>query len=242
MRKKTEAKEPENKRGRPLDPALQQQRKDDLLDAAFELLREKSYRSITIRDIAEKAGMKSAMISYYFGGKEDLFIALIERLGEQQFGRIIEVIAQPDPLRGFIRAAITRIVDCPPLITFIIDEVLSERGRLQDRFIDLMPRRMAMFLPKLIEAEQKKGNLRADVDPKWAAFSLVNLIITPFIGGPVRRRAWDMSDELVSSDEWIEHVYRMFISGCGAAPQSHSQAHPHSHSHLHSQPDNMKED
>lgn len=72
-------------RGRPVNAITQQQRKHGLMNTAFELLKEKSYRSITIWEIAAKANMQSAMISYYFGDKEGLFIALLEILAKQQF-------------------------------------------------------------------------------------------------------------------------------------------------------------
>ncbi|WP_315982105.1 helix-turn-helix domain-containing protein [Aliamphritea spongicola] len=61
------------KRGRPTDPALQEKRREDLLDAAFELLRHKSYRSITIRELASQANTQSAMIKYYFNDKQECF-------------------------------------------------------------------------------------------------------------------------------------------------------------------------
>ena len=46
--------------------------KQAILDAAIELIREKSIDKISIRDIATKAGTNSAGISYYFGSRENL--------------------------------------------------------------------------------------------------------------------------------------------------------------------------
>jgi len=44
-------------RGRPSDPGVQQERKTRLIEAAHKLLTEKSFRNITIREIASEAGM-----------------------------------------------------------------------------------------------------------------------------------------------------------------------------------------
>jgi AcrR family transcriptional regulator len=93
-------------RGRPVNAITQQQRKQGLMAAAFELLKEKSYRSITIREIAAKADMQSAMISYYFGDKEGLFIALIEKLAEQQFEQFQKVLDHENPIKEFIDIAV----------------------------------------------------------------------------------------------------------------------------------------
>lgn len=50
-----------------------------LLDAALELFSEHGFDGTSVRMIAEKAGMNIAMISYYFGSKENLLQQLIDR-------------------------------------------------------------------------------------------------------------------------------------------------------------------
>ena len=48
-----------------------------ILDAALKLFVEKSYESVGIREIAKKAGVNSSLISYYFGGKANLYRELL---------------------------------------------------------------------------------------------------------------------------------------------------------------------
>ncbi len=204
----------ESKRGRPLDPAIQQERKEQLMDAAYTLLNEKSYRTITIREIAEVANMKSAMISYYFENKEGLFIALIERNAVAHFNQFEHVLTSPTPIKTFISIALTHFSENPSLSRFIADEIMSQQSPLGDKFISIMPKKMAMFLPQLIESLKEKGDIRNDLDSKWAAFSLMTLIIMPFIGAQVREKAWEISHEDVSSPAWVEHIYRLFMAGC----------------------------
>ena len=40
------------------------------------------------------------------------------------------------------------------------------------------------------------------------------MIITPFIGAPVRVHGWGISDEELAKPEWAEHIYSTFINGC----------------------------
>ena len=47
--------------------------------AAAKLFAEESYHSVGIRDIAKEAGVNSAMISYYFGGKSGLLREIFSR-------------------------------------------------------------------------------------------------------------------------------------------------------------------
>lgn len=201
------------KRGRPADPGLQHQRKQELLDAAFELLRHKSYRSISIRELADAAGTQSAMIKYYFGDKQGLFLALLEQIATKQLAAFQAVLSAPDPMKAFITTSLAFFAQNPPVVRLVIDEVLSGDSPLQQGFIELIPTRMARLLPQLINAQQQAGRLRQDLDPKWAAFSLVSLILTPFILAPVREQAWNIRNDEVSSSRWVDHIYRLFMEG-----------------------------
>src|SRR5438874_6342967 len=52
--------------------------KEKILDVAEELFAEKGFEATSVRELAGKAHVNVAMISYYFGSKEKLFEALIE--------------------------------------------------------------------------------------------------------------------------------------------------------------------
>ena len=207
---------PTNKRGRPLNNDSRELQKDLLIKAASKLLEEKSYRTITIREIAERAGMKSAMISYYFKNKEGLFIALIEQFAAFNIAKMQTAINSDEPLKVFIKEAISHLANNPSLSRFIADEVLFQDGPLAESIINAAPKRVAQFLPELMKTLQKQGKLREDIDPKWAAFSLMTMILMPFIGARVRDRAWDISHDDVSSPKWVDHIYNLFMSGTGS--------------------------
>ena len=61
-----------------LDPG---QRRDEILDAASALLAERPYDEVSIEDIASAAGVTRGLVHHYFGGRNELYIALLERLG-----------------------------------------------------------------------------------------------------------------------------------------------------------------
>jgi AcrR family transcriptional regulator len=50
-----------------------------LLDAAGALIIERQSIDISLADIAAKAGLNSALVKYYFGGKTGLLVALLQR-------------------------------------------------------------------------------------------------------------------------------------------------------------------
>ena len=64
-----------------LDPG---QRRDQILDAASALLAERPYDAVSIEDIASAAGVTRGLVHHYFGGRSELYIALLRRLGNQR--------------------------------------------------------------------------------------------------------------------------------------------------------------
>lgn len=51
---------------------------DRLLEAAIQVFGEVGYRDATLREICRRAGANNAAINYHFGGKEHLYLAVIE--------------------------------------------------------------------------------------------------------------------------------------------------------------------
>ena len=60
-----------------LDPA---ERRDQILDTANTLFAERGYEEVSIEDIATAAGITRGLIHHYFGGRKEVYIALLERL------------------------------------------------------------------------------------------------------------------------------------------------------------------
>ena len=64
-----------------LDPA---QRREQILDAANALFAERAYDEVSIEDIASAAGVTRGLVHHYFGGRKEVYIGLLERLGAQR--------------------------------------------------------------------------------------------------------------------------------------------------------------
>ena len=54
-------------------------KKDHIIKKAVELIAEKGFEGSSIRALAAKAEVNIAMVNYYFGSKEKLFEALVEK-------------------------------------------------------------------------------------------------------------------------------------------------------------------
>jgi AcrR family transcriptional regulator len=69
-----------------------------LLDGAEALLLEEGYAAVTSRRVAERAGANSALIRYYFGSMDGLFVELFRRGAEQGLERQAAALQSPQPL------------------------------------------------------------------------------------------------------------------------------------------------
>ena len=58
--------------------------KQKILKTATNLFAYKGFNSVSVREICKKAGVSLCMISYYFGGKQELYHAIIDDLIKKQ--------------------------------------------------------------------------------------------------------------------------------------------------------------
>jgi AcrR family transcriptional regulator len=72
--------------------------RDALLDAAEQILLDEGYAAVSTRRVAAKAGTDKALVHYYFGTMDDLFIAVFRRNAERGAERLREALASPQPL------------------------------------------------------------------------------------------------------------------------------------------------
>lgn len=65
--------------------ALDSDVRDRLLVAASSICAERGFKGASVRMICERAGANLAMVNYYFGSKDELYIAVIRRASENGF-------------------------------------------------------------------------------------------------------------------------------------------------------------
>jgi AcrR family transcriptional regulator len=69
-----------------------------LLDAAEALMLEEGYAAVTTRRVAAQAGVNSALVAYYFGAKDGLFIELFHRGANRSLERLRSALSGAQPL------------------------------------------------------------------------------------------------------------------------------------------------
>ncbi|WP_052262206.1 TetR/AcrR family transcriptional regulator [Pseudoalteromonas luteoviolacea] len=197
-------------RGRPVCEVKQAEQRAKLILSAKQLLNTKSYSQITIRDIASEASINSAMIKYYFGSKENLFVELIQAIADEQFSQFEGLTEQSQPVYQFILRFGEILQTHPGIVHLLSEEVLNKTTPLAHAFMASFPARVSQFLPPLIQKETGTDDHKK---AKLAAFQLITLVVSPYILKTLRQQAWQIDDTEIQGEAWAKDLYQHFIYG-----------------------------
>jgi TetR/AcrR family transcriptional regulator len=162
---------------------------DSILDAAEELFARQGFAATTTKQIGSAAGVNPALIHYYFGNKEGLYRALLRRLFESIIARGgQQLAARPAPdaaVRALVGIQSDIMVEHPSfprlLARELVDQGMTHAGEYVARLSDTLFRRLC----ELIRGGQEAGLFRRDMDPRFAAVSVVSLVPYFHIARPV---------------------------------------------------------
>lgn len=94
-------------RQRAIRDEQKQQRRQAILDVAWERFQETSYQAITMAEVAERAGLAKGTIYLYFKTKEELFLSVQEQQLQHWFDEVDARLAAQE-LRG--AAAVAQLI------------------------------------------------------------------------------------------------------------------------------------
>jgi AcrR family transcriptional regulator len=177
-----------------------------ILRAAEELLGERGYDGVSMRDVAERAGITKALIFYHFRSKDDLFGTVLDRYYEahtQALQTSLDIEGTPrERIRRMLEAYLTFIYQnrlYPRLVQQEIARGAQNLDKIQKNFHALFEA-VAKHLHGVVPAE---GPLSA----KHFFLSFASMVINYFTYAPVLGPVWGddpMSER--SRDERRRHI------------------------------------
>lgn len=101
-------------RKRAIQPEEKEQRRQAILDAARELWLTQPNRVACVAEVAEAAGLAKGTVYLYFASKEELLLALFERMVDQYFDALLErCAAGPLDLTDLLEVTRLHLVEVP---------------------------------------------------------------------------------------------------------------------------------
>jgi len=194
--------------------------RESLLEHGRDLLLQHGFGNVSTRQIAAAAGTTPAMIHYYFGDKRGLYRTMIESAVQPLIDSVrqLEQTAgdgTPD-LEAVMRAYMRMVAANPWFPALIIREVLDQNGRMRGEFIERFAAKTAPALVAVLRREREQGRLRAGLDPRFAAVSLLSLCVFPFVSLPITGPVLGFRPEGVELDRFISHTAQLFREGVAA--------------------------
>lgn len=188
--------------GRPSGPQTQEGR-EALLRAARQLMNEKGFSGVTAREVAERAGVKPALVNYYFGGKDELLRAVILGLSEEMRDRLETAVATEgsfeERLRAVIRTWIAALAEDPYAPALMVERVIFGDDEVLDTFSDRFGKPNLQAISALLEEGRAAGEAR-EGNPMFLIPSMLGACLFYFLGAPIQRRIFGidtLSPEMV---------------------------------------------
>ena len=194
-----------------------QDAKEKLLAAGAKLFAEKGFAGISIRQLADEAGVNSAMISYYFGGKEGLYEAVITTQYERLLGKFEEIAASPAPVQKKLHmyAEVIRRnhMEDQPLMARLVQGELSSPTACMEKVIRKYTARIAKLVSGILREGIQNGQLRQDIDPLFAALALAGMLNFFFILREVTKSVVPVFAD--RDAEFVEAAMKIYLKGMG---------------------------
>ena len=155
-------------------------RKEEIVQAALEVVGSKGVRALTISAIANSAGMSEANIYRHFSGKDEIYSALAEFIGNGVMAKAATIAGgsrKPlEKLETIFFSHIALITEHPgiPRFVFSDDIHLGQRS-----LADALALRIGNYIETItgvIAAGVAEGELRPGLSPRETALTMLGMI------------------------------------------------------------------
>lgn len=186
----------------------------ELLQAARNLFLANEFKAVSVRQIAAAAGVNGAMVNYYFGGKQGLYLAMVEELLQRLQDSLADMGTGADmSIAAFSTQYCRLLAENPWWPNFMVREVLFSDGAIRSAIIEKMS---TIFAPQLLQAvrrEISQTHFRSDLDPRLTLLSLMGMTVFPFVAKPMVERVFEIPVDSDFAERLAAHNTQLFLHG-----------------------------
>ncbi len=151
-------------------------KKDHILDVAERIFSELGYDGASTRTISGEAGVNMAMLNYYFGSKEGLYLAVFERK-ISAFRTLLQNIGNDgsisawDKMERCIENYVDRIITNSCFQKLINRELFNKRSEITDKMSEILMTNV-YEIQKIIQEGIDNGQFYSDTDPEMVVMTI----------------------------------------------------------------------
>ena len=194
-------------------PNVSDQRKAQILNAAESIFTKKGFYEARMDDIAEETGLSKGAVYLYFKSKNDLIIAILDRIFQNEFKQL-ENLGQQEPsaskaiwkLTDTIANDIVRLLRLIPIIYGFL--ALAFRNKYVQRALKQYIDRYLNILIPMIQRGIDSGEFR-QVDPREVAIAAGAIIEGTIL-------LWAYDKTVVDPERHIRSGMKLLLEGVQA--------------------------
>ncbi|MBP3949780.1 forespore capture DNA-binding protein RefZ [Bacillus suaedae] len=186
--------------------------KEKMLDAAIRLFHTQGYAGTSVRDIAQKANVNVALISYHFGGKKGLYEQLIIQFFEDYLHILeSELQKESESLKDLLLQVIRALLEYQSkqyLVARMVHREMTLDSVLVRELMSTYLRKEKHEFEQLIKRGMTGGEFqRQPVD--YVIIHLRTMITMPYLSPHYLRELYQLSsNEPYFIDRYMEHLTR----------------------------------
>jgi AcrR family transcriptional regulator len=197
---------------------------EQTLTVAHDLFAKRGFAAVTMDEVAAEVGVTKPLLYNYFGNKERLYVACMERSGDALFATVGEAVgdsASPgDALNAGLRAFFAFLDADRAAWAVLFDETLPQSGDVADRVADYRGRIVDLVAGSLVAQlpSKRRGAARTEVEALSAAL----------LGAAEALARWWLRTQAVSAQEAAELLISTIEPGLRlrSHPSPKSNDHP----------------
>ncbi len=155
-------------------------RKEEIVQAALEVVGRKGVRALTISAIAASAGMSEANIYRHFNGKDEIYSALADFIGSSVMGKAATIAGgsrRPlEKLETIFFSHIALITEHPGIPRFVFSDDIHLGHRILAETLALRIGNYIETITGVIAAGVSEGELKPGISPRETALTLLGMI------------------------------------------------------------------
>lgn len=185
-----------------------------IIEAAVPLFATKGLAAVSVKELADAAGVNVALISYYFGGKENLYAFILEKQ-LAILENMIDVISKENitplmKIRRFAAMLLVAYKESPYIDRLFFVEIFNPT-KYFDCTVKAAANRLHVFLKDCIIDAVSKGEFRSDIEPNFAAMALMKILNVSFTSQHFCKNLLPTTEDI--AEQYISQALEIYLHG-----------------------------